>query len=52
MTNEEIQKWVDITVQAGVSIIRTQFGSYAHQVNKLDKIAFFIKAFDKYKDGE
>ena len=49
MSDEEIQVWVDKTVEAGVSKIRTQFGMYAWQERKLDRILAFYKAFDKYK---
>ena len=51
MTNKQIEDWVDKTVHAGVSVIRTQFGAYAHQRNKLDRIVMFFKAFEKYKNS-
>ena len=49
MSDVQIQKWVDKTVEAGVSIIRTQFGRYTCQSGKLDRIKAFYKAFEKYK---
>ena len=49
MSDEEIQEWVDKTVEWGVSEVRTQFGAYAYQIGKLDRIKAFMKAFDKYK---
>jgi len=49
MTDEQIQAWVDEVVQAGIAIIRTQFGAYAYQENKFDRIKAFFAAFDKYK---
>ena len=48
MTDEQIEDWVDETVHSGVTKIRTQFGAYAVQRNKLDRITMFLKAFDKY----
>ncbi|MCL2478488.1 MAG: hypothetical protein FWF22_03240 [Treponema sp.] len=49
MSNEQINNWVDNTVEAGVTVIRTQFGAYACQINKLDRIKIFYEAFKKYK---
>ena len=49
MTDEQIQEWVDETVAAGVSIIRTQFGAYAYQINQTDRIKAFFRAFEKYR---
>ena len=49
MTDIQIQNWVDDVVQAGISIIRTQFGAYAHQISKMDRIFAFMKAFEKYR---
>ena len=51
MTDKQIEDWVDRTVQAGVSNIRTQIGAYTHQQNKLDRIIVFFGAFEKYKRG-
>ena len=49
MSDDEIQEWVDETVQAGVSIIRTQVGAYAAQIGKLDRVKAFMAAFEKYR---
>lgn len=49
MTDTEIQEWVDKTVEAGITLVRTQFGQYTCQANKLDRIKAFYKAFDKYR---
>ena len=49
MTDEEIQAWVDTTVEAGVTKIRTQFGKYAWSIGKMDRILAFYKAFEKYR---
>ncbi len=49
MTDEQIQAWVDGAVAAGVSLIRTQFGAYAYQVNQIDRIKAFFRAFEKYR---
>ena len=48
MSAEEIEAWVDRTVQAGVGKIRTQIGRYAWQSGKTDKFFAFLNAFDKY----
>ncbi len=48
MSDEEIQEWVDTTVRAGVTIIRTQFGRFACENGKLDRIKAFYRAFEKY----
>ena len=49
MTDEEIEAWVDNTVQAGIRKIRTQFGRYAWREGKMDRILAFYKAFEKYR---
>ena len=49
MTDKQIEDWVDKTVHAGVSTIRTQLGAYTHQIDKLDRIKVFFKTFDKYR---
>ncbi len=49
MNDEEIQKWVDKTVEAGITLIRTQFGQFTCEAGKLDRIKAFYKAFEKYK---
>jgi len=49
MTDEEIEAWVDNTVQAGIRKIRTQFGRYAWKDGKMDRILAFYKAFEKYR---
>ena len=49
MTNEEIEAWVDKTVEAGVRKVRTQFGRYAWREGKMDRILAFYKAFEKYR---
>ena len=49
MTDKQIEDWVDKTVNAGVSIIRTQMGAFTHHRNKLDRIVVFFKAFEKYR---
>jgi len=49
MCDEAIQQWVDQAVQAGVRQIRTQFGRYAWQAGKMDRILAFYRAFDKYR---
>jgi len=49
MSDEQIQAWVDKTVEAGVTFIRTQFGEFTCKLGKLDRIKAFYKAFEKYK---
>ena len=49
MSDEAIQQWVDQTVRSGVSKIRTQFGRYAWQTGKMNRILAFFRAFDKYR---
>jgi hypothetical protein len=49
MNDLQIEEWVDKTVQAGITHVRTQFGRYACENNKLDRILAFYKAFEKYK---
>ena len=49
MTDEEIEAWVDHAVQAGIRKIRTQFGRFAWQEGKMDRILAFYKAFEKYR---
>ena len=49
MNDQKIQDWVDYTVQAGITLIRTQFGQFTIEANKLDRIKAFYKAFEKYK---
>ncbi len=49
MSDFEISEWVDKTVQAGIVKIRTQFGRYALENDKMDRILAFYKAFEKYK---
>ncbi|HOJ09943.1 MAG TPA: uroporphyrinogen decarboxylase family protein [Clostridiales bacterium] len=49
MSDKEIEQWVDRTVEAGITIIRTQFGQYTCQADKLDRIKAFYKAFEKYR---
>ncbi|HBN83319.1 MAG TPA: hypothetical protein DDZ89_05690, partial [Clostridiales bacterium] len=49
MNDQEIQDWVDYTVQAGITLIRTQFGQFTVVAKKLDRIKAFYKAFEKYK---
>ena len=48
MNEAEIQAWVDNTIAAGCRYLRTQFGTYACQIGKLDRIKMFLHAFDKY----
>lgn len=49
MSDEQIQEWVDKTIEAGVTLIRTQFGKFTCQTGKLHRIKSFYKAFDKYR---
>lgn len=49
MSDQEIQDWVDHTVEAGITLIRTQFGQFTCEAGKLDRIKAFYKAFEKYK---
>lgn len=49
MNEEEIEQWVNKTVEAGITLIRTQFGKFTCENNKLHCIKSFYKAFDKYK---
>jgi hypothetical protein len=49
MTDEEIEAWVDKTVEAGVRKVRTQFGRYAWRDGKMDRILAFYQAFEKYR---
>jgi len=49
MSDAQIQAWVDNTVAAGITSIRTQFGEFACKLGKLDRIKSFYKAFEKYR---
>ena len=49
MTDSMISAWVDYTVQSGVRIIHTEFGRYAWENGKIDRILAFYKAFEKYR---
>ena len=49
MTDEEIEAWVDKAVQAGIRKVRTQFGRYAWESGKMDRLLAFYKAFEKYR---
>jgi len=49
MSDEQIEAWVDNTVKAGITTIRTQFGRYAWSIGKMDRILAFYKAFEKYR---
>ena len=49
MCDEDIQAWVDETLEAGVSIVRTQIGKYAWMNRKQDRLMSFFRAFDKYR---
>ena len=51
MTEKQIEEWVDNTVHAGVTNIRTQFGDNTIRGKKLDRIEMFFKAFEKYRDS-
>jgi hypothetical protein len=49
MTDRQIEEWVDKTVEAGITIICTQFGEFTCKLGKLDRIKAFYKAFEKYR---
>ncbi|OGV81790.1 MAG: hypothetical protein A3K19_26355 [Lentisphaerae bacterium RIFOXYB12_FULL_65_16] len=49
MSDAQIQAWVDKTVSAGITSIRTQFGEFACKRGKLDRIKSFYRAFEKYR---
>jgi len=49
MSDTQIEEWVDNTVKAGITTIRTQFGKYAWSIGKMDRILAFYKAFEKYR---
>ncbi|HCS72642.1 MAG TPA: hypothetical protein DIW17_02040 [Clostridiales bacterium] len=49
MTDAEIEVWIDNTVHAGITSIRTQFGKNAVVKNKLDRIHAWFHAADKYR---
>ena len=49
MTDSEIEAWIDNTVHAGITHIRTQFGKYAIVRKKLDRIHAWFNAVDKYR---
>ena len=49
MADAEIEAWVDATVEAGITTIRTQFGKYAWSTGKMDRIFAFYRAFEKYR---
>lgn len=49
MSDEAIQAWVDETLAAGVSIVRTQIGKYAWMNGRQDRLLAFFRAFDKYR---
>ena len=49
MSDQQIQEWVDIVVESGVRIIRTQFGTHTLRNGKMDRILAFYKAFEKYR---
>ncbi len=49
MSDDEIQAWVDQTVEAGITVIRTQASRYAWTVGKEKKLLAFYNAFEKYR---
>ncbi|NLD87189.1 MAG: hypothetical protein GX633_02895 [Clostridiales bacterium] len=49
MTDEEIAAWQDYTLSKGITKLRTQFGSYAVESGKLDRILQWFKAADRYR---
>jgi hypothetical protein len=49
MSDNEIQGWVDSTIEGGVTFIRTQFNTQAIMLDRLDRIIAFYKAFEKYR---
>ena len=49
MCDEAIQAWVDETLEASLSIVRTQIGKYARMNHKQDRLLAFFRAFDKYR---
>ena len=49
MTEEEIEKWVDSTVESGVQTIRSQMNAYTYLEKKLNKSHEYFGAFEKYK---
>jgi len=49
MTDAEIQAWVDETVAAGVTSVRTQIGAYALSIGKADRLRAFNRALEKYR---
>jgi hypothetical protein len=49
MSDAEIEAWIDETLAAGVTELRTQFGRYAAEAGKLDRIHAWFAAADKYR---
>jgi len=47
-TESEIQEWIDTTVQAGITSVRTQMDGGTYKQKKLHKILEFFKGFEKY----
>jgi len=49
MSDEEIQSWVDDTIEQGVASPRTQFDGNTWRIGKMDRMLAFFKAFEKYR---
>ncbi|MEA4823962.1 MAG: uroporphyrinogen decarboxylase family protein [Clostridiaceae bacterium] len=49
MSDAQIEAWIDETLAAGVTELRTQFGRYAAEAGKLDRIHAWFAAADKYR---
>lgn len=48
MDDAQIREWVDDTLKKGITHIRTQFGRFTCQKNKLGRILAFYDAFGRY----
>ncbi|NMA08495.1 MAG: hypothetical protein GX929_05215 [Clostridiales bacterium] len=49
MTDAEIAAWQDETLAAGVTSLRTQFGRFAIEAGKLDRISAWVSAAERYR---
>ena len=49
MSDEEIEKFISDSLEAGACLVRTQIGAYAFECGKTDRIKAWIRATEKYK---
>ena len=49
MSDEEIERFIEDSLEAGACNVRTQIGAYAFESGKTDRIKAWIRATEKYK---